>query len=118
MLAQIRCFRRDGDSYLLGHAGEVVVGLEGAADALLEGSISTVIGAEDGVLEATGVLDVDVQLAVLALVGDGNVGADGGNVGVEDDSDDGPVLGDLAADSSLGATGSAIAETADGDLEE
>ena len=62
---------------LFGVAGEVVSRLQRAADAFLEGRITTVVGAENRVLEATGVGDSNVQLAVLALLGNGDVRADG-----------------------------------------
>lgn len=107
---------RGGGSYLSRLAGEVVGRLERAADTLLQRGVATVVGTEDGVLEAAGVLDVDVQLAVLAGLGDGDTGADGGDIGVEDEGDDGPVRGDLGADTALGAASSTIGHAADGDL--
>lgn len=97
-------------------AREVVGGLEGTADAFSEGSISTVVGAENRVLESTGVLDVDIQLAILAGLGGGNAGAYGGNVGVEDECDNGPVARDLSTHGTLRATSSTISNTSDGDL--
>jgi hypothetical protein len=44
----------------------------------LEGGITAVVGTQDRVLEATGIGNGNVQLAVLALLGDRNAGADGG----------------------------------------
>ena len=101
---------------LISLSREVVGRLEGAGDALLDGSIATVVGAEDGVLEASRVLELDVELAVLALLGDGNGGANGGNVCVEDDSDERLVGGKLGAQGALRTSGSAIGDTANGDL--
>lgn len=97
-------------------AREVVGGLERALDTLLDGSITAVVGAENGVLEATWVPDVDVELAVLAGVGKRNAGAEGGNVGIEDESDGGLVTRDLSAHGSLRATSSTIGDTTDLDL--
>jgi hypothetical protein len=104
------------EAYLGGLTGEVVGRLESTADALLERSITAVVSAENRVLEASGVADVDVELAVLAGVGDGDAGADGRDVAVEDEGDGGAVLGDLGAHGALGASGSAIGDTLDGDL--
>ena len=62
---------------LFGVTGEVVSRLQRTADAFLESRITTVVGAENRVLEAAGVGDGNVQLAVLALLGNGDVRADG-----------------------------------------
>lgn len=74
-------------------AREVVGGLESSRNALLNGSVTAVIGAEYGVLEATWVLDVDVELTVLATLGDSNAGANGSDVCVKDEGDEGPIVG-------------------------
>ena len=95
---------------------EVVGGLEGSGNTLLDGRVTTVVGRQDGVLEASGVLKVDVELAVLALLGDGNAGADGGNVRVEDEGDDAAVARDLRAHGALRTPSAAIADTSDLDL--
>lgn len=102
--------------YLGALAREVVGGLESTSDTLLEGSITAVIGGQDGVLEATRVPDVDVQLAVLAGVGQSNAGANGGDVGIEDEGDDGAVRRDLAAHAALRTAASTIGDTLNGDL--
>src|SRR5689334_13796255 len=103
-------------TYLSSLSGEVVGALQGTGNTLLDAGVATVIGRQDGVLEATGVQDVNIELAVLALLSDGDAGADGGDVGVEDESHDAPVGGDLGADGALGAAGSTIGDTADLDL--
>jgi hypothetical protein len=108
--------QKRGETYLSSLTGEVVGGLEGAGDALLDGRVAAVVGRQDRVLEAAGVLHVDVKLAVLALLGDGDAGADGGNVRVEDEGHDGAVGRDLGAHGALGASGSTIADTSDQDL--
>jgi hypothetical protein len=61
-------------TYLFSLTREVVGGLQGTSDALLDGRVAAVVGRQDGVLEASGVLNVDVELAVLALLGNGNTG--------------------------------------------
>lgn len=104
------------ESYLLLLAGEVVGGLQSASHTLLDRSVAAVIGGEDRVLEASRVQKLNVELAVLALLGDGNTGADGGNVGVEDQGHDGAVIRDLGTDSALRASSSTIGDTLDGDL--
>lgn len=103
-------------AYLSSLSREVVGRLQGTCDTLLDGSIATIIGRQDGVLEATGVLNVDVELAVLALLSNSNAGADGSDVRVEDEGDNAPVGRDLRAHGTLGAAGSSIADTSDLDL--
>lgn len=104
-------------TYLVLRTGEVVGRLEGTSDALLNSGVATVVGAEDGVLEATGVLNVHVDLAVLAVLGGLDIGAEGGDVGIKDERHDGPVGRDLVAHGALRASGSAIGDTADGNLD-
>lgn len=82
----------------------------------MDGSIAAVVGAEDAVLEAARVLDVDVDLAVLAVLGRLDIWADRGDVGVEDQGKDGPVGRDGRADGALRAASSTIADTTDGHL--
>ena len=101
---------------MVGLAREVVGRLERTSDALLDGSISTVVGAEDRVLEATWVLNIDVELAVLALLGKSDTGADGGNVRVEDERDEGLISRKLVAQSALRASSSTVLDAADGNL--
>jgi hypothetical protein len=107
---------REIPTYLRSLTREVVGGLKGSGDTLLDVGVAAVIGGQDRVLEAAGVEEVDVELAVLALLGDGNTGADGGNVRVEDERHDAAVGRDLGAHGALGAAGSTIADTPDGDL--
>ena len=103
-------------TYLVSLAGEVVCRLERTGDTLVDSSVTTVVGAEHRVLEAAGVVDVDVDLAVLALLSDGNAGADGRNVRVEDERDERLVSRELVAQGSLGTAGSAVGNATDGDL--
>jgi hypothetical protein len=106
----------DAEACLSSLTREVVGGLQGPGDALLNGRVTAVVGRQDGVLEPAGVLEVDVQLAILALLGDGNAGANRGDVGVEDEGDNTAVTRDLGAHGALGASSSTIADTADRDL--
>jgi hypothetical protein len=55
--------------------GEVVGGDEATGHTIVQTSPAVVGGVDNGVLEAAGVLEVEVQLAVLGLVGRGNAGA-------------------------------------------
>ena len=87
-----------GPTYLSSLAGEIVDRLLRAADAFVQVRISAVVGREDRVLEAAGVLEVEVELAVLAALGDGNTGADGSDVIVEDECQSCLVGGDGGAD--------------------
>ena len=111
-----KCGAGCSSTYLSSLTREVVGGLEGAGDARLDGRVATVIGRQDRVLEAAGVLEVDVELAILALLGDCDARADGSNVRVEDERYDAAVGRDLRAHSALGASSSSIADTLDGDL--
>jgi hypothetical protein len=103
-------------TYLSSLTREVVGGLQGAGDALLNGRVAAVVGRQDRILEASGVLEVDIELAVLALLGDRNAGADGGNVRVEDEGNDAAVTRDLGAHASLRTSGSTIGNAANLDL--
>ena len=50
------------------------------SDTCVNSDVASVDGTEDTVLESLGVFEIDIQLAVLAALGDGNAGTDGGNV--------------------------------------
>ena len=102
--------------YLRSLAREVVGRLQGAGDAFLDGGVATVVGRQDRVLETAGVFDVDVELAVLTLLGDGDARADGSNVRVEDERHDSAIVGELRAHCALGAASSAVGHTPDRDL--
>lgn len=67
---------------------EVVGGQEGAGDAFVQTGPAVVGGVDDGVLESTGVLEVQVDLAVLAAVGGNGAGANVGLELIESISDD------------------------------
>lgn len=75
-------------------AREVVGTLLGTVDTGIELSKAAVVGGEDGVLEATRILQVDVELAVLAVLGDGDVLPHGGNVRVKDERHRGAIVRD------------------------
>ena len=96
-------------------SGEVVGVLLGTGDALVESGVSTVVGAEDGVLEATRVLDVQVELAVLAALGDGDAGADRGDVLVEYEGHDRLVGADGRCNGTAGAAGTSVCDSLEGD---
>lgn len=102
--------------YLSRLTREVVSRLESSSDTLLDSGVSAVVGGEDGVLEATGVEELDVELAVLAVLGNGDTRADGGNVGIEDQGDDAAVIRDLGGHGALRTSSSAIADLVDLDL--
>ena len=53
------------------------------SDTSIDANVSSVDGAEDAVLEARWVLKIQVDLAVLAVLSDGDVWTDGGDVFVE-----------------------------------
>ena len=103
--------------YLVSLAGEVVCRFEGTGDAFVDRGITAVVSAEDGVLEPSRVRDIDVKLAVFALLGDGNARTDGGDVRVEDEGDEGLVGRELGAHGALRTPGSSVGDTSDGDLD-
>lgn len=94
-------------------AGEVVGGLLGGSDSLVESDESTSINTEDGVLEAGWVVKVDIDLAVLAVLDDGDTWADGGDVLIEDEGEGGAVGRERDTDSSLWASSSTIGDGLD-----
>jgi hypothetical protein len=102
--------------YLRRKAREVVGRLESTSDTLLDGGVATVIGGQDGVLESSGVLDVKVKLAVLALLGDGDARANGSNVCIVDEGQGATILRDSGCHGTLGAAGTSICDTFDLDL--
>lgn len=95
---------------------EVVGGLLGGSDSLIEGDESTSINTEDGVLEAGWVVEVDVDLAVLAVLDDGNTWTDGGNVLIEDEGEGGSVGRERDTDGSLWASSSTVGDGLNVDL--
>jgi hypothetical protein len=97
-------------------AGEVVCRLQGTGDALVDGSVATVVGAQNRVLEASWVLDVDSELTVLAVLGHRDAGTQGGHVAVEEESHSGLIRRDQSTHGALRTTGSAISDAADFDL--
>ena len=82
----------------------------GTVDTSIELSKAAVVGGEDGVLEATGILQVDVELAVLAVLCDGDTLAHGGNIRVEDERHGGAIVGDNRCDSALRTASTAIGD--------
>jgi hypothetical protein len=104
-------------TYLVLRPREVVGRFEGTGDTLLDGRIATVVGAQNRVLEAAGVLDVHVDLAILAVLNGLDIGTNRRSVGVEDERHDGPVRRDLVAHGARRAAGSTIGDTADGNLD-
>lgn len=68
-------------------AREVVGGLLTASHSLVDIDIATVHGAENAVLETAGILKLDVQLAVLAVLGDSNSRADGCDESIENEGE-------------------------------
>jgi hypothetical protein len=70
-------------------AREVIGRLLDPCYTLVETSISTEFGVKDAVLKSGGILEIQVDLAVQAVVCDGNSRANGGNIGVEDEREPG-----------------------------
>jgi hypothetical protein len=97
-------------------AGKVVCRLQGTGDALFDGSVAAVVGTQNRVLEASRVLNVDSELAVLAVLGHRDAGTQGGHVAVEDESHSGLIGRDQCTHSALRTTCSAIGDAADFDL--
>jgi hypothetical protein len=64
-----------GMTYLLALAREIVRGFLNPRDTGSKLSVATVVGREDGVLEAGRVVDVEVELAILAILSHGDVWA-------------------------------------------
>jgi hypothetical protein len=73
---------------LLSVLGEEVGGDEGALHALVEAGPAVVGSVNDGILEATGVLEVQVESAVLGLVGTRVAGTNEGLELIETIGDD------------------------------
>lgn len=67
-------------THLSSLAGEVIGTLLRPRDTFVKRDIAAVVGGEDGELEAGGVQQVDVELAVSATLRHGNVLADRGDV--------------------------------------
>lgn len=101
---------------LVGLAREVVSGLLDTLLSTGKAGVSAVGGGEDGVLPATWVLKVDVQLAVLAGVSDWNTWSKGSDVFIEDKGESGSVAGDLVSDGASWAASSTSADTGDPNL--
>jgi len=70
-------------------SGEVVRCRLHACNSLVKLRVSTELSAQDAVLEARGVLQVNVQLTVHAVLGDGNTGANGSHEAVENEGEAG-----------------------------
>lgn len=71
-----------------GVLGKVVGRVESTSDTSLELRVAVVRGLDDGELETAGVLEVQVQLAVLGLVSGARAGSGVHLEGVETESDD------------------------------
>jgi hypothetical protein len=99
-----------GAPCLLGVTREVVGGLAGTGFALADLGVAAVVGLEDGELPAGGVLKLDVELAVLALVGCL------GNEAVVEQGDGGQVRRELARDGAGPAARASIGNARDLDL--
>jgi len=92
---------------------EVIGRLEHTGDALANGGIATIVGAEDGALESTRVGDVHVELAVLAVFRYGNARVNRRNIRVENQCDRGSVIGDNIAERALRTVGPTIGNALD-----
>jgi hypothetical protein len=103
------------DTHLGSGTREVVGRFDGTGDTRVESSIATVVSREDRVLEARWVEEVDVELAVLAVLGDSDGGTKRCDIGVEDEGHGGLVSRDGNTNSSLRATSATIGNTVDVD---
>lgn len=112
---QVKC-RKTRVACLLGVTREVVGGLAGTGVALGDAGVAAVVGLEDGKLPAGGVLELHVELAVLARGGRGLVVARlGDELGVE--QGDGSQVGRELARDGLGlAARAGIGNAGDLDL--
>jgi len=97
---------------------EVVGGLLGGSDTLIDADISAVVSAEERVLEALRIVEGDGDLAVLASVGDPGRGTDLSDVTVEQESEGLLVGGEEDSDGVTGATSSTEADVLNVDLGE
>lgn len=104
------------ETYRVRVTREVVGGLAGTKASLGNESKPAVVGLEDGELPSLGVLDLDIQLAVLTELGGGNAGAGLGDEAVEEDSDGGKVRRELSRDSSSRAARAGEGDGPDLDL--
>lgn len=100
-------------TYVASLARVVVVALLEAFNSTVQLGISAVVNTEDGVLVTTWVLELEVELAVLAAVLNVDVGADGSDVFVEDQGDGLTVIREDGTSASLRATSSTIGDTDD-----
>lgn len=107
---------RGGESYLLGLSREVVGALLGTSDTLLEIGITTVVSGEDRELEAARVTEVDIELAVLAVRSNWDIGTDRRDVFVEDESHDLAIIGEDVADGVGGAASTTVGQANNLDL--
>lgn len=99
-----------------GILGEVVGAQERARDAGVKLGVAVVGAVEHGELEATGVVERQVELAVLGAVGDNSSWADVGLEGIEAEGDDGLVGAERGGYGALRATVAGEARRGDGDL--
>lgn len=104
-----------GGSLLL-ETGEVVGGPLGGSDTGIDTDVSTVVGGEERVLEALRIVEVDVDLAVLAGISGAEAGADRGVVLVEEKSEGLLVGGERDTDGSLRTSSSTVGDTSNVNL--
>ena len=103
-------------TYLLLRPSEIVRGLESPSHTLLKIGIATIIRAQNRVLESARIKDIHIKLAVLAGLSEGNPGANGSDIRIEDQGNSSPVIGDLVSHGALRTSISTISNTLDLDL--
>lgn len=96
---------------LLGLTREVVDGLLGTRDTLLKVCVSTVIRREDRELESTWVAEIDVELAVLAVLLGIDTRPNLSHILIKDEGHDLAVVGQNMAHSAIRASSAAIGDT-------
>ena len=107
---------RGEKAYLVLLAREVVRALNGALNALLQAAVAAVVGTEDAVLEATGIFELELQLAELAALGGWDVGARLHGILVEGQGNCGAVIRKKTLHGVVGAASATVGHGLDGDV--
>jgi len=101
---------------LTGETGEPVLGLLFGSDSFLEIGVARVVGLVQGVLVSVGVVELDVDVAVLALLDEGYTGTDGCDIAVEGEGDCLVVVALADGDCSCLATATGVVDSLDVNL--
>jgi len=101
---------------LLGITREVVSGLVSSFHTCVQLNVATEIGRKDRKVPSLGNVEADVELTVLAVLLDTDVGTQGSEVLVEDQGEDLTTLGDALTDTALRTAGTGVLELFDVDF--